>query len=181
MKNYLIVVLVGGGAFWGGMKYAQSQPLSGRMGNFAGRNFNGQFGQGLPGGAGAGMMGGQLRNGANLATGEILSKDDKSITLKLRNGGSMVVFLSGSTNLSKSVEAAQSDLEVGKNVVVGGVTNNDGTITAQTIQLRDLPVQPVNGTQPAGNNVQPNLTNSMPGAQSNNTQPVGTPVVPVSK
>ena len=68
--------------------------------------------------------------------GEIIAKDDKSVTVKLQNGGSKIVFLSDSTEITKSAEGALSDLEIGKNISVNGTTNSDGSVTAHTIQLR---------------------------------------------
>jgi hypothetical protein len=81
----IILVLATSGAFYGGMKYQQSKLPAG-------------FGQRL---AQAGNTNG-LRNqvsGANFVSGEILSKDDKSVT-------------------------------------VNGKGNSDGSLTAQSIQIR---------------------------------------------
>ncbi len=139
-----VAVIVGGGAFFGGMKYAESKSRGGQfsrvdlsnlspeerqqrlqeLGANASRQFrvfNGQSGQ---------------RGGGGFVAGEILSKDDKSVTIKLPDGGSKIVFFSDSTEIAKFVNGTVSDLEVGKTVTANGTANSDGSITAQNIQLR---------------------------------------------
>jgi len=133
MKKFLPLILiviigVGVGAFYGGMKYAESKTLSNRQQRM--QQFGANFG-GFRLGSGSGQ-----RGGSGFTAGEIIAKDDKSVTVKLQNGGSKIVFLSDSTEITKSAASALSDLEVGKNIIVNGTANSDGSITAQTIQLR---------------------------------------------
>ena len=135
----VIVLLVGGGAFYGGMLYGKSQ--SG-IGNF--RNFNGQ------------RPGGNLRGGANgagLTNGQVLSLDDKSVTLKMANNGSKIIFFSANTKISKSVDGTVADLVVGQNLMVTGTANSDGSISADNIQIRPATPAPTPGpsTAPATN------------------------------
>jgi len=145
MKKLLLVavavaVLVGGGAFYGGMKYAQG----GRGDNFA--NLTPEQRQQFVANAGAGLRGGMggQRSGMNGGTiGEIISKDDKSITVKMADGGSKIVFYSSTTGVSKFTEGGAGDLVVGKNVNVTGTSNQDGSITAQSIQIRPLLPSPI--------------------------------------
>ncbi len=136
----VIMVVVGGGAFYGGMKYAQSKSLSrSGQGNF--QNFQNlspeERQQRLQqvGAAGVGL-GGKRSEGSNFASGDIIAKDDKSLTIKLQDGGSKIIFYSDTTEVNKFVSGAPSDLEVGKTVTVNGEANQDGSVTAQTIQLR---------------------------------------------
>jgi len=134
-----ILIIAGAGAFYGGMKYAETKKSSG--GNFPGfENFKQGDGQQRFGQMnGAGRMG----NGQNFLSGEILSKDDKSITIKLPDGGSKIIFFSSSTEITKSAEGTADDLTVGENVLANGQSNTDGSITAKTIQLRPaLPIPP---------------------------------------
>jgi cytochrome c biogenesis protein ResB len=128
----IVAVVVGGGAFYGGMKYAQSN-ISFGSNNFRSlspaqrqqmANVNGRLGN---------------QSGDNFATGDIISKDDKSITIKLRDGGSKIIFYSGDTEIDKFVSGATDDLEIGKSVSINGKTNQGGSITAQSIQLRPTP------------------------------------------
>ncbi len=126
----ITAVIVGGAGFYGGMKYGQNKAQANIMSAFQSRRqggAGGQFGGGQRGGANAGMNG---------ASGEILSKDDKSITLKLRDGGSKIVLISDSTAVAKTVSGTAQDLSVGQQVMVFGSTNSDGSITAQVVQLR---------------------------------------------
>ncbi|MBU4223931.1 hypothetical protein KJ934_01770 [Patescibacteria group bacterium] len=146
MNNKIIaiivgVILVGGSSFYAGMKYGQSNPLNLKQGNFSaqgGQNLTPeqrqQRAREFGGTAGIGTRAG--RAGAGFIGGEIISKDDKSITLKLQDGGSKIVFLSDSTEIAKSDEGVLSDLEIGKNITVNGAVNSDGSVTAQTIQIR---------------------------------------------
>jgi len=136
-----IAVIVGGGAFYGGMKYAQG---GNRGGNFA--NVTPEQRQQFAANAGAGLRGGpggQGRAGTDGAftVGEIISKDDKSITVKMQDGGSRIVFYSGTTGISRFSEGTGEDLVVGKSVSINGTTNQDGSLTAQSIQLRPAPAE----------------------------------------
>jgi hypothetical protein len=62
--------------------------------------------------------------------------DSSSITLQLANGNSQVVFYSSSTPVSEPTTVSVSTLKTGTNIMVGGTTNSDGSLTAQTIQVR---------------------------------------------
>ena len=132
----IVIIAVAGGAFYGGMKYAQSKAAAGfSQADFQNlRNLSPeerqqrvqQFGASVPG----------LRAGANSVSGEIISKDEKSITVKLRDGGSKIVFFSDSTGVTKSTNGTLDDLEVGKTISIDGTANQDGSVTAKSIQLR---------------------------------------------
>lgn len=130
-KNILIIisaailVAVGGGAFYGGIVYGQSH-----RGNV---NFPGQQGVSIRS---------NRQGGAGFNSGEIISKDDKSITIKLMNGGSKIIFFSSTTEVGKFVTGTTNDLAAGNTVMVQGQANQDGSVTAQSIQIR--PPQPAN-------------------------------------
>lgn len=114
----ILLVLVGGGAFFAGMKFQQNQ-----RGQFARGGLSGALGQ-------------RFVNGSNRpVSGQIISSDDKSITVKLMNGSSKIVLISSTTAINKSAKGTTDDLTSGQNVLVIGTTNSDGSITASNIQL----------------------------------------------
>lgn len=119
----LLIIMAGVGSFFGGIKYQESR----RPAN--GRQFNQQFGQRNGG------PNGTNRNGFRPVAGEIIANDDKSITVKLTDGSSKIVLLSDKTTISKSDIGAKSDLKTSEKVVVFGIANSDGSITALSIQL----------------------------------------------
>jgi len=120
----ILVIVVGAGAFFGGMKYQQSTQTG------SSRQFQAGQGQRL------GMMGqGAGRNNLRPVSGDIISTGDNSITVKLSDGSTKIVLLSSSTVLDKTSTASKSDLKVGEKVAAFGQANSDGSITAQNIQL----------------------------------------------
>ena len=130
-----VAVLVGGGAFYGGMKYAQSKS----RGNLA--NLTSEQRQQRMQNLGGNISGGFRDRGGmgGFVGGEIISKDDKSVTIKIQNGGSKIVFYSDTAEVGKFVIGTLADLKVGENITVNGVPNSDGSLTAKSIQIR--PVQ----------------------------------------
>jgi hypothetical protein len=132
MKNPIVIVLlllvVGAGAFFGGIKYQQSQQAN-SFGQFSrGQRLNRGNGQ-LP--AGMGQRAGQV-------IGEIISQDDKSLTVKMADNSSKIVLLLKTTTVSKAAEGKVTDLKVGEKVRVFGTNNTDGSVIAQNIQLNPV-------------------------------------------
>jgi hypothetical protein len=141
----IAVVIVGAASFYGGMKYdagqnLQTNTLQGNAPNFSNLSAE-QRQQMMQQGGGSLRRSGQA---GNLINGEIISADDKSITIKLPNGGSKIVFYSTSTKIMKSTDVTAADLSAGKTVMVNGITNTDGSVTATNIQIR--PKQPAQPT-----------------------------------
>lgn len=133
-------LVVGGLSFFGGMKYEQKKggATGGRQINF--QNLSPEERQQRfqqMGGNGARRVGnGQM--GGGFVNGEVLSKDDKSITLKLVDGGSKILFLSSSTTIMQATPGTLNDIQVGQTISASGSTNSDGSISAQMIQLRNV-------------------------------------------
>lgn len=118
----VLIVVAAAGGFFGGVMYQKNQTstlsATGR-GNYAAR-----FGQG-----------GQNAAGFRPVRGQVLSMDNNSLTVKLSNGSTEIVVLSGSTAFMQSTTAALSDVKTGDTVNVVGTANSDGSVTAQQVQI----------------------------------------------
>jgi hypothetical protein len=81
---------------------------------------------------------GMNRGGGDaFVNGDVLSHDDMSVTIKLKDGGSKIVFISASsTKIMKTTQGSLVDLSEGSKVTINGTTNTDGSVTANSIQLR---------------------------------------------
>ena len=119
----ILIIVIGIGCFYAGMKYQQNQ----RRSQFLGQ-FNGQPGRNS-------QFQSRLGQGARAVRGEIIASDDKSITVKLPDGSSKIVLLSDSTNINKAAQGSKEDLKIKEQVIIFGKENSDGSVTAQNIQL----------------------------------------------
>lgn len=115
----ILVIIVGTGGFYGGVKYQESKTPSFRRSSETG-NFPRQTGQ---------------RAGASMTRGEIIDRDDESITVKQTDGSTKIILLSGDTSINKAQEGKIEDLEKGAQVAIFGQENSDKSITASNIQL----------------------------------------------
>ena len=154
MKKWLplfiaIVIVVGGGAFFGGMQVGKGKAPSPEVAMNVIRNLSPQqqaqlLQQGGTGTNGTGRTGGTggflgRGNGAGGAVaGDILSQTDNSITVKLSDGSTKIVLYSASTTVGISETGTAADLVVGKTVTVTGTANSDGSVTANRIQIGTL-------------------------------------------
>lgn len=124
MKKYLpvliIAILIGGVAFYAGAQYGKNQTAAAAAGAGGRGNFGGR----------------QRGGGGNFIGGQIVGKDDKSITVQSMDGSSKIIFFSDTTKIMKAVDGMLTDLAAGKQVTINGTPNPDGSITAQSIQLR---------------------------------------------
>jgi hypothetical protein len=139
----VVSLLFGAGVgFFGGMQYQKSQTQS-RAQQFLNGNLQGRMGSGA-----ARFRG---NNNAQALRGEVISKDDKSITVKAQDGSTKIVILNGSTAYAKTTKASADDLTNGSQVTVFGTLNSDGSITAGSVQIGDLGMfgQRLNGSPSA--------------------------------
>lgn len=150
-KQWIILVVVAvvfaGGGFFGGMKYQASKTPTvaarsgatgasgayGAAGGFAGRR------TGAGGGSGAGSF----------LNGQVLSVNGTTMTVQLTGGGSQIVVLAPSTQYRKAVDGTSADLTVGSQVTITGSTNSDGSLTAQSVQIRSATSTPAGMPQGA--------------------------------
>ena len=140
MQNKKIIVSIGVCvlialiSFWGGVSYGKSKSsvnsFTKGQGSFNqnGTNFQGgrMMGQNTKGGG----------NGGGFTSGEVISMDATSMTIKLRDGGSKIVLFSPTSKVEKTVDGTITDVAVGKSVMVTGTTNPDGSVSATSIQMR---------------------------------------------
>lgn len=133
MKNNFIViaiviVLVGVGAFFGGIKYQKS-----KSGGVLRQTQNGTGGSNSRAGGQNGQ--GRFSIAGRPVIGEVLSVDDKSITVKLQDGSSKIVLFSDKTSINKASAGTKGDLKVGERVLATGTENSDGSVSATNLQL----------------------------------------------
>src|SRR3989338_8524099 len=121
-------VVIAGAAFYGGMVYGKSKiPARGQFGS-------GQF---VGGSNGVRMQGARTgSNGGGFTAGEIISKDASSITIKMQDGSTKIVLVGSSIEITKSAAGSVEDLATGINVTVVGTANSDGSVTAESVQIR---------------------------------------------
>jgi len=126
MKNSLVIaiiiaVVVGLGAFYGGMKYQQNK-MSNLRGRFPGIT-QGQNGEQRTG------------QGLRPVSGTIISQDENSVTVKLVDESSKIILFTESSLINKTEEGSKEDLTEGTEITVFGQENDDGSLTAQNIQI----------------------------------------------
>lgn len=139
----LVIVAVGGGSFWAGMRVGENRVIQdparffqerirGQGGQFPGMvgtpqaGFPGMVGTPQPGGE-AGRMGGGVMGTIKAVEGDTLVVTTEE--------GEIRVQTTDSTLIEKSMAVAVEDLAVGEQVVVSGSQNDDGSITARSIRV----------------------------------------------
>ncbi|MDE2188543.1 MAG: hypothetical protein KGJ35_02325 [Patescibacteria group bacterium] len=133
-----IAVIIAIVAFGGGWAYGKNSVGTSSTAS----NTNAQF-RNFSGANSAGTRTFGSRSGAGAVIGTVVSMDASSISIALpvststsATTGSQVVLYSPSTSITKTVVGSASDLSVGESVVVQGTPNSDGSLTANSIQVR---------------------------------------------
>ncbi len=131
ITTIVLVVVFSGFGFFAGMKYQQK-----RSPDFRAQFQNGMMRRDMGGIPGNNNQRGRM--GGGMTIGEIISVDEKSITVKMPDGSSKIVLLSNNTSINKSSLGIVADLKNGEKVSVFGTSNSDGSMTAQNIQLNPM-------------------------------------------
>lgn len=125
LKKQVPVIAVGAllvaAAFYGGMQVGAART-----------DGPAEFGGMPPGMERAGMM----RGAGGFVAGDILSTDGETITVRLQDGGSKILYWSDATAILTGAEGSSADLVTGARVTVTGTANDDGSVTATSIQVR---------------------------------------------
>lgn len=117
---FIAVVFALGGYFMGAKSQkVRIQSMTRQQGMVAGARQNGQW----------------QRGGIRPVAGEILSRDEKTMTVKLTDGSSKIIILSEKTVINKASDATRDELKNGEKISVFGTENPDGSVTASNIQI----------------------------------------------
>ncbi|MFM2414972.1 MAG: hypothetical protein RI911_665 [Candidatus Parcubacteria bacterium] len=116
--------------------------LGGALGHYVMPSSNGtptgnaQFSGRDGGQRGPGMGGRGGQRGAGFAAGEVIAKDETSITVKMQDGSTKIILVTESTEVMNAAKGTIADVVIGKNVMVNGAPNQDGSVTAQSLNIR---------------------------------------------
>jgi hypothetical protein len=131
----IVIVVAGGIGFYVGTKVSSGTAPT--LGQFRG-------GPGTVGTASSTRTGRQGGMNGGFTGGEVVSVSDTSLTVELSDGGSKIILLSPTTRVFAITESSLLSVATGTEVSVTGTTNSDGSVTADTIQVR-----PAGGTPAA--------------------------------
>jgi len=133
MNNKILIsvvataLVVGTAGFFGGMQYQKTRRPA--MGDFQAMREQFRTGE-LPQG-----VEGRLQGQGRPVSGEIIGQDEESITVKLPNGSSRIIFVGDETQISESTPSAKDRLTEGMQVFVTGSENSDGSLNATSVQI----------------------------------------------
>jgi hypothetical protein len=131
----LVIMAVIAGSFWAGMSFGQARANQGRQ------QFRGPGGQGpgLFGTPQPGQTGAERLAGGVMGTIEAVEGDTLVVTTQ---EGTIRVQTTDTTMIEKYTTVAISDLEAGEGVMVSGTRQDDGSYTARSIRVLQIPPTP---------------------------------------
>ncbi|MFN2167600.1 MAG: DUF5666 domain-containing protein [Anaerolineae bacterium] len=134
----VVIVVIAGASFYGGMVYGQNRASTASAAGFADRQFTSPDGQdgnfpGFRGQNGDGTGGFTAQPGT--AFGQIESIEGNTLTVTDRSGNQVQVQVADTTLIEKNASVSVTDLVAGDTVMVSGSENDDGTITARSVQV----------------------------------------------
>jgi hypothetical protein len=133
-----VAVILGsiiGGALAGGIAIGKSQGKS-----EARQELQSQTGgySSLPSGQGNVQLPGNytgIPSGIGATVGTVEKVEGNVVTLKTREGTTVLVNVGSSTSIQKTVEGSLEDISLGENIAVSGDKNEDGSIEAKSITI----------------------------------------------
>jgi hypothetical protein len=131
----LVIMALVAGSFWAGMSFGQAQANQGRE-RFRGPGGQvpGLFGTPQPGQRGAGRFAGGI-----MGTIEAVEGDTLIVTTQ---EGDISVRTTDTTLIEKYITVTVGDLEAGEGVMVSGTRQDDGSYTARSIRVLQIPPTP---------------------------------------
>ncbi len=140
----VVIVLIAAGSFYGGMVFGKQQATATAAAvpmNFP-EGFQRPDGAALPG-DGTGRLGARGQDGAaggfaaqpGMIFGEIQSIDGDILLVVDANGAEKRVQVTNTTLIEKNASVDVTDLAAGETVIVSGSENDDGSITARSVQV----------------------------------------------
>ncbi len=124
--SVVVLVIVAGGSFYGGMLFGERQVQSARAGRFTGGPGGGLNGQG------GGFNNGQGRGGV---FGQITEVGSNYIMVTDNSGAQTKVLVTDTTLIEKNASVKLTDLTNGDNVIDSGSQGSDGSYTARSVQI----------------------------------------------
>jgi hypothetical protein len=140
----VVVVVIAAGSFYGGMVFGKQQASASAASvpmNFP-EGFQPPAGAALPG-DGTGPFGARGQGGApggfaaqpGMIFGEIQSIDGDTLLIVDANGAEKRVQVTNTTLIEKNASVEVTDLVAGETVIVSGSENDDGSVTARSVQV----------------------------------------------
>jgi uncharacterized protein Veg len=131
----LVLVAVVAGSFWAGMSFGQARANQGRQ-QFRGPGGQGPglFGTPQPGQGGAERWGGGIMGTIEAVEGNTLVVTTQEGTIRVQT--------TDTTLIEKYTTVTIGDLEAGEGVMVSGTRQDDGSYTARSIRVLQVPPVP---------------------------------------